>query len=192
MPRRMVRAMLGGGVPESSEGLLSRFLSHLRAAPALLLPRSVRMADAFESVSVFHNPIADPRVTVRGVAVPANQVFDGTIATCACVKDATHCLLLCSVCTPVSARFGSRRSAHDVLSAAIGAWTCSRCWSSRMFQSQGLRLRTTAQVVYSRRGDGHARPALLYKGRGLPASRHVLGGARPVGHVEWWCFGPER
>jgi hypothetical protein len=35
-------------------------------------------------------------------------------------------LTMCSVCMPVSARVGSRRFAHDVLSAVIGAWTCSR------------------------------------------------------------------
>eukprot|EP00966_Prymnesium_polylepis_P002123 48676-Prymnesium_polylepis.2 len=75
MRRRVVRAMSGGGVPESSEGLLSRFLSHWRAAPASLLPgaRSIRMAEAFESVGIFHHPIADPRVAVRGVTVPADQ-----------------------------------------------------------------------------------------------------------------------
>ena len=48
------------------------------------------MAEAFEGVGIFHSPTADPRVAVRGVTVPPNQVFDGVIGACACVKDATH------------------------------------------------------------------------------------------------------
>jgi hypothetical protein len=45
----------------------------------IIVARSFRVAEAFEGVSIFHSLTADPRVAVRGVTVPPNQVLDGVI-----------------------------------------------------------------------------------------------------------------